>query len=150
MCSLTFMVSIITYNTYMPPYMFSQKKKTNIFCNMSYLPTTICCYILLRCICSLPSCKYAFSILLLKPNKKIVDLVMILSYISKQTLNKKLHRIYSKNNNIGLKNLSSAMHAVWSTYDWELSKSHLKSGYLAKGLFFFCNYKTKLIWQNLF
>ncbi|XP_065355345.1 ninein homolog isoform X2 [Calliphora vicina] len=33
---------------------------------------------------------------------------------------------------LGLKNLSSAMHAVWSSYDWELSKSHFKSGYLAK------------------
>ncbi|XP_023303838.2 blastoderm-specific protein 25D isoform X1 [Lucilia cuprina] len=33
---------------------------------------------------------------------------------------------------LGLKNLTSAMHAVWSSYDWELSKSHFKTGYLAK------------------
>ncbi|XP_075153955.1 blastoderm-specific gene 25D isoform X2 [Haematobia irritans] len=33
---------------------------------------------------------------------------------------------------LGLKNLSSAMHAVWSSYEWELSKTHFKTGHLAK------------------
>ncbi|XP_005180216.1 blastoderm-specific protein 25D isoform X3 [Musca domestica] len=33
---------------------------------------------------------------------------------------------------LGLKNLSSAMHAVWSSYEWELSKAHLNTGHLAK------------------
>lgn len=40
-----------------------------------------------------------------------------------------------QNKNLGLKNLSSAMHAVWSSYEWELSKTHFNTGYLAKGLF---------------
>uniref|UniRef100_A0A1I8P950 EF-hand domain-containing protein n=1 Tax=Stomoxys calcitrans TaxID=35570 RepID=A0A1I8P950_STOCA len=33
---------------------------------------------------------------------------------------------------LGLKNLSSAMHAVWSSYEWELSKTHFNTGHLAK------------------
>uniref|UniRef100_A0A1A9WUV4 EF-hand domain-containing protein n=1 Tax=Glossina brevipalpis TaxID=37001 RepID=A0A1A9WUV4_9MUSC len=44
----------------------------------------------------------------------------------------KQQHITSSAESLGLQNLSSAMHAVWNTFEWELNLNHLKYGNLAK------------------